>query len=204
MRLPTNSTRPVPIRFRRPSTSLMMRDTSAPVLFVSWNVTAKRPMWDCTLRRSSAIMRWAAFDSNCVSVNDVRPCIAVAARMASTRGTSNCTWRLPITLSTNTLSSPGARCPAARLTAIRARPANRSQRCGRTNGHDSPSRRKKPACLVDLPSPAPRAPRPGTPPPKPCGLNPGISYFRGLQVEPAPVYCLTSPPEMLGQGQTAL
>jgi len=32
---PTNSTSPVPIRFRTPSTSLMMRETSAPVLFAS-------------------------------------------------------------------------------------------------------------------------------------------------------------------------
>ncbi len=34
-RPPANSTRPVPIRFRTPSTSVMMRDTSAPVLFAS-------------------------------------------------------------------------------------------------------------------------------------------------------------------------
>ena len=32
---PTNSTSPVPIRFRTPSTSLMMRDTSEPVRFAS-------------------------------------------------------------------------------------------------------------------------------------------------------------------------
>ena len=32
---PANSTSPVPIRFRTPSTSLMMRDTSEPVRFVS-------------------------------------------------------------------------------------------------------------------------------------------------------------------------
>ena len=32
---PENSTSPVPSRFRTPSTSLMMRDTSAPVLLAS-------------------------------------------------------------------------------------------------------------------------------------------------------------------------
>ena len=32
---PTNSTRPVPIRLRMPSTSVMMRDTSVPVLLAS-------------------------------------------------------------------------------------------------------------------------------------------------------------------------
>ena len=32
---PTNSTRPVPIRLRTPSTSLMMRETSAPVRLAS-------------------------------------------------------------------------------------------------------------------------------------------------------------------------
>ncbi len=32
---PANSTRPVPMRFRTPSTSLMIRDTRAPVLFAS-------------------------------------------------------------------------------------------------------------------------------------------------------------------------
>ena len=34
-RPPANSTRPVPMRFRTPSTSLMIRETSAPVLFAS-------------------------------------------------------------------------------------------------------------------------------------------------------------------------
>ena len=32
---PTKSTRPVPIRLRTPSTSVMMRDTSTPVRFAS-------------------------------------------------------------------------------------------------------------------------------------------------------------------------
>ena len=35
IRPPTKSTRPVPIRLRTPSTSLMMRETSAPLLFAS-------------------------------------------------------------------------------------------------------------------------------------------------------------------------
>ncbi len=35
IKLPTSSTRPVPIRLRRPSTSLMIRDTRFPVLFPS-------------------------------------------------------------------------------------------------------------------------------------------------------------------------
>jgi hypothetical protein len=32
---PANSIKPVPIKFRTPSTSLMMRETSTPVLFAS-------------------------------------------------------------------------------------------------------------------------------------------------------------------------
>ena len=40
---PANSTNPVPIRFRRPSTSFMIRFTSAPVLLESWKATGKRP-----------------------------------------------------------------------------------------------------------------------------------------------------------------
>ena len=32
---PTNSIKPVPIKFRTPSTSLMIRETSTPVLFAS-------------------------------------------------------------------------------------------------------------------------------------------------------------------------
>ena len=35
IKLPTSSTRPVPIRLRRPSTSVMIRETRLPVLFTS-------------------------------------------------------------------------------------------------------------------------------------------------------------------------
>ena len=41
-------------------------------------------MCSCTRRRNSAISFCAAFDSVCVSVNDVSPCISVAASTTPT------------------------------------------------------------------------------------------------------------------------
>src|SRR3972149_3778156 len=106
---PASSTMPVPIRFRMPSTSDMMRETSAPVLVASKKAIRNRMTWRCTFSRISAIRRCAALDRSCVSENDVVAWIAVAAVTNKTRGRSNRVCFSTITLSmTNLVEAGGA------------------------------------------------------------------------------------------------
>ena len=46
-------------------------------------------MWACTFRRSSAISRWAALESSCVSANEVAPWTRVARRAPRAPGVSS-------------------------------------------------------------------------------------------------------------------
>ena len=92
---PASSMRPVPTRFRRPSTSLMIRETRSPVLFASWYATGRRPTCCCTRTRMSAMSCCAAFETSWARAKELSPCTTVAATTAPTRGSSSSTWRPP-------------------------------------------------------------------------------------------------------------
>ena len=85
-RPPASSIRPVPTRFRKPSTSFMIRDTRSPVLFASWNAIGRRPTCSWTRIRMSAISCCAAFETSCTSAKEPRPCTTVAATTAADQG----------------------------------------------------------------------------------------------------------------------
>ncbi len=140
-RPPKNSIKPVPSRLRMPSTSVMMRATSVPVLFASKYATGRRPMWACTLARNSAIRRWPALDTSCVMAKPVTPCMTVAARTASTKGANSDSWCLPITLSIRYLDEVGSTRPQTRLITISTKPRASTLRRGRIisrmSGHNS-------------------------------------------------------------------
>src|SRR3981189_3386859 len=78
----------------------------------------------------SAIIFCADLDSNCVSVNDVRPWMTVAVRTASTIGVSNriCFW--PITLSIRYFVDAGNTNPERRLIAMSTKPSANNPRRG--------------------------------------------------------------------------
>src|SRR5579864_2754999 len=94
-------------------------------------------MCACTCRRKSAIIFCADFESNWVSVNDVRPCTIVAASTLRTMGVSSCVWRFPITLSMKYFVEAGSTSPQTRLTAISKKPSASRPRRGRISAQMS-------------------------------------------------------------------
>ena len=121
-RPPTKSMRPVPMRLRTPSTSDMMRETSAPTLAPSKYWSGKRPTCSWTRLRSSAMRRWAALESVCVRAKDVAACTRVASSTTATRGISRLTRCLPMTSSTRNFVDAGRTNPATRLMTMRTNP----------------------------------------------------------------------------------
>ncbi len=138
-RPPASSMRPVPTRFRKPSTSFMIRDTRSPVLFASWNAIGSRPTCSCTRIRMSAISCCAAFETSCTSAKEPRPCTTVAATTAPTRGSSRSIWRRPMTSSIRYLVEAGRTSPATRLTAMSRKARASSPRRGFMRAHTSGS-----------------------------------------------------------------
>ena len=129
-RPPASSMRPVPTRFRNPSTSFMTRDTRSPDLFASWNAIGRRPTCSCTRMRMSAISCCAALETSCTSAKEPRPWTTVAATTAPTRGSSSSTWRRPMTSSIRYLVEAGRTRPATRLTAMSTKATARRPRRG--------------------------------------------------------------------------
>ncbi len=118
---PASSMRPVPTRFRKPSTSFMIRETRSPVLFASWKASGRRPTCSCTLIRISAMSFCAALETSCTRAKALRPCTTVAATTAPTSGSSRSTRRPPMTSSMRYLVEAGRTRPATRLTAMSTR-----------------------------------------------------------------------------------
>ena len=112
------------MRLRMPSTSLMMRETSAPVLLRV--VIGDRQAADVRLNRlrMSAIMRCADLESSWVSVNEVSPCTRVAPTTARISQPRSSICRLPMMLSTRNLVEAGSTSPQTRLIAMRPKPSS--------------------------------------------------------------------------------
>ena len=83
---PTSWTSPVPTRFRTPSTSFMIRDTSSPDFVSSKVRTGRRRTWRWTWARSSAIRCWASTLRIRVRVKEVIACTVVAATSSPSSG----------------------------------------------------------------------------------------------------------------------
>src|SRR5208282_3054434 len=91
----------------------------------------------CTCCLSSAIRRWAAFDSNWVRENEVTPWTRVASKTDSTSGRSIPVWCLVTTLSIRNFEEYGSTNPATLLTTISTKPSASRPRRGRISFHTS-------------------------------------------------------------------
>ena len=76
---PTNCTKPVPIKFLTPSTSLIILDTKAPDFVLSKKLIGKDSTFFCTWARNSLIKYWACTLKILTSKNEVVDCMVTAA-----------------------------------------------------------------------------------------------------------------------------
>src|SRR5450631_1659411 len=106
-------------------------------------------MCSCTFRRSSAIKRCPAFESNWVSANEVTPCVAVASSTTRTSFFKSSMWCLAMTKSIRYLVEYGSTNPETRLMIIRKKLKTSSQRRGRTSSQRS-GRTARKVCLLTL------------------------------------------------------
>ena len=127
---PTSCTKPVPMRFRTPSTSDMIRETSAPDFALSKNRTGRANTFFCTCARSSEIRYCACTLKILVNKKEVTACTKMANITPATRYFSMSTSLFTITSSMRCLDAIGATKLAALLMAMSKRPRSTNLRLG--------------------------------------------------------------------------
>ena len=135
--LPVSCTSPVPTRFRMPSASLMMRESSWPACVASKKRTGSRATCSSTRRRMSVIARCAATPRTWESAKDVTAWTNVAAPATSASGTSRSARPCPATSSMRYFEEAGSTSPASRFTSIKERPRPMRPRRAQTSSRAS-------------------------------------------------------------------
>src|SRR5690554_2434945 len=121
---PTIWAKPVPTRLRTPSTSVITRETSSPVLALSKKRIGNRIIWAWTCAHNLDIKFWASTLRICVNANEVTDWITTASTTARISHFSNSKSLEGITSSTRYLLAPGKTKPANRLITISKSPIN--------------------------------------------------------------------------------
>ena len=131
-RPPTSCTSPVPTKLRTPSTSVMMRDTNAPLLLLSKNEIGRRMMCSCICARSTEIKCWASTLKRRVSKYDVSACTRIAPPTTARRIFKSPVSWCAMTLSIRYFVEPGRTKPDSRLIPTSKSPTRTSLRRGHT------------------------------------------------------------------------